>query len=176
VQTPCTQVPPVQVAPQAPQLLGSLAMWVAQPCPASASQSAQPGTQFSTQLPAVHAMSTMLTPPSGGWQAWPQALQFAGSVASVTSQPLAASRSQSAYPELQSRTHVPASHDGMLFCVPQTLPQVPQLLMSSVGGVHHDPVQRPDATSHDAPFVQSLSDRHPGWQMPPSALLSGAHT
>ena len=77
----------------------------------------------------------------------PQRPQFAGSVRTSASQPLAAERSQSAKPASQTKLQLPPTHTGEeLGRSAQTVPQPPQLDGSFIVSTH-EPEQsvRPEA-------------------------------
>jgi hypothetical protein len=82
-----------QALAQAPQLAASTARFVSQPLAGSPSQSPKPALQLGLQAPALHVVD-----PFGLTHALPQAPQFAALVAKLTSQPLAAFKSQSPKP------------------------------------------------------------------------------
>lgn len=89
---PRSQACPVaQRVPQRPQCAVSLVVATSQPLSALPSQSANPAAQLAT----AHAPARQLAVVLGNEHARPHAPQFAASVASDASQPLAALRSQS---------------------------------------------------------------------------------
>jgi hypothetical protein len=80
---------------QRPQCAVLVCVLASQPLVASPSQLAKPVVQVEPHAPAVHVAVAL----ARAGQATPQRPQLATSVASVTSQPLSARRSQSATPD-----------------------------------------------------------------------------
>jgi hypothetical protein len=115
---------------QLPQFVSVLSA-VSQPLRAFASQLPQPLLQVGAQ-----ELLEQLVLPCALVQAVPQLPQFARFVASVTSQPLAAFVSQSAWPGLQlAIAQAPLVHRGAPFAVVHVLLQKPQSLSVSVRSV-----------------------------------------
>lgn len=109
--------------PQALQLFTSLSRSASQPSPASALQSPKCRLQEGTQAPAAQPASPLAT----AGHARPQRLQFAGSTAVCTSQPLATCESQSAKPALQApMAQALPTHAAVEFAAVHAVVQLPQ--------------------------------------------------
>ena len=112
-----------QTRPHDPQLFGSKLVEVQLP-----EHEVSPAPHVAVQAPAVH---TRPAPHAVGALAVLHAPQLFESLAVLTSHPLAALPSQSAYPALQAPiTHAPAAHVAAALAKRHTLPHAPQLFAS----------------------------------------------
>ena len=95
--------------PHAPQFVTAVRVSTSQPSARAPSQSANPAVQARPHAPAVHTGAAL----AGVAQAVAQAPQWASDVRVSTSQPFAASPSQSAKPAAQAKPHAPAAQVGV---------------------------------------------------------------
>ncbi len=147
-----------QAVPQAPQFLASVSVLTSQPLAAFLSQSAKPALHEVVHVPLVHA-SPWFGP---AVQTLPQAPQLRSSVVVLTSQPLAAPRSQSRKPRLHDpMPHMPPAHPALaLGSARQLFPHRPQLWVSELVSM-----QAPSQHSTPLPGApQRASSAQPGAQ------------
>jgi hypothetical protein len=134
-------------APQAPQLLVLVAMFVSHPFAAMWSQSAKPAAQTSWHVP--FTQEAVAFGPEA--QTWPQAPQLLMLVLMFVSQPSVALLLQSAKPGEQTKLHWLFTHVAVAFAGgEQTLPQAPQLFGS------FDVVTQTVVVQAVSPFEQCL--------------------
>lgn len=124
---PAHRYPAAQARPQAPQSVSDVSRPVSQPFEATPSQSPKPAAHVVTRhVPAAHPATATL----GSEHAIPQPPQWELSVSVLTSQPLAANRSQSPRPLAQVKPHVADAHTAVANAgAEQPTPQAPQLVV-----------------------------------------------
>jgi hypothetical protein len=116
----------------------------------------------------AHAPALQLVLPCAFEQATAQSPQCATLLASVTSQPVLGSASQSAYPPLQPATaQALFRHCGVPFAAMQTLPQKLQLLSELVRSVSQPTVVSPSHSALPAGQVEAM-------QLPPLQICEPA--
>jgi hypothetical protein len=157
-----------QVVPQAPQLDTLDCVLVSQPLALLPSQLPKPALQLAMpHAPIVHEAAPLL----GVAQTVPHAPQLDRLLLRLTSQPLDATRSQSAKPELHESTrHAPDTHTGAAFGSAHAAPHAPQLAGSNVVFVHvpehtvrpapqvgaHEPAEHTCPAGHTVPHEPQL--------------------
>jgi hypothetical protein len=121
-----------QALPQVPQFDALFVVFTSQPLAGLLSQFAKPALHDTLHMPATHAPLAFGFPP----QTVPQTPQFAASVLRFTSQPFAATLSQSAKPARQVKPHAPLVQVRTeLAGVGQLLAHAPQLFTSAEVGI-----------------------------------------
>ena len=159
-----TQAPPehiwpaAQVWPQAPQLPLSLLVFTSQPLLAVPSQFAKPVVQLATaQTPVVHVAAAL-----GRAQTFPHAPQFVGLVWRLTSQPSAASASQSPKPVLHRTIEQALDVQPSVATLARSTrgPQVPQFEGSFTRLAQYVAGAVPQVVSGDAQVVPHTPPEH----------------
>ena len=138
-------------APHEPHEVTVLRRSTSQPLAALPSQLPKPAAQVMPHAPAAHEGVPLVA-----LQALPQPPQWAGLVAKLVSQPLAALPSQSPKPALQRNEHAPLAHVAVALAAPgQLTPQAPQLA-GLVCVLTHAPEQNVVPDPHTDPHTPAL--------------------
>ncbi len=145
-QLPAVQTPPEHDVAQVPQWALVVLRLVSQPSDAMPLQSPKPALQVKPHVPEEHVGVAL----AGVGHTLPQMPQLVRDVLRLVSQPLLATRSQSAYGDTHTNAQVPAAHTGVpLEAAGQVCAHDPQL-DGSLDSLTHAPEHTARGAPHEA--------------------------